>query len=254
MIYDYMHQTKVPDETCNPWKAKNEECKAANVCSNCSPPPGFLEAIQAGKDLSKMDMKGGCFAVPNFLGYGVKEYGTINGSTDMMKEIYARGPITCAMDADDDFMNGYSQNAETHDGVYVTAKRSNTTDHDVEVAGWGETASGIKYWVVRNSWGTYWGQAGWFKIQRGVNALKIESECTWAVPSFEEESLAVEGRVFGDYHTGAHEVPAAFGLAAARASSSAPLLLLAALASSTIGGAALLRRRGGAPRQPQLLG
>merc|ERR550525_2076977 len=90
-----MHKNKVSDESCNPWKAKNEECTASNVCSNCSPPPGFTKAIQDGKDVSKMsfDMAGGCFAVPEFIGYGVKEYGTINESTAMMKEIYARGPI-----------------------------------------------------------------------------------------------------------------------------------------------------------------
>merc|ERR1719396_224280 len=82
-----------------------------------------------------MDMAGGCFAVPEFIGYGVKEYGTINESTAMMKEIYARGPITCAMDADDDFMNSYSQNAEKNEGVYVTAKKSTSPDHDIEVRG-----------------------------------------------------------------------------------------------------------------------
>lgn len=32
---------------------------------------------------------------------------------------------------------------------------------------------------VRNSWGTYWGELGFFKVERGVNALQIESGDCW---------------------------------------------------------------------------
>jgi hypothetical protein len=35
---------------------------------------------------------------------------------------------------------------------------------------------------VRNSWGSYWGSLGFFKLQRGVNALQIESgDCWWVL-------------------------------------------------------------------------
>lgn len=54
-------------------------------------------------------------------------------------------------------------------------------NHDVEVVGWGETPAGIKYWVARNSWGTYWGEEGFFKIVRGINNMAIETECFFAV-------------------------------------------------------------------------
>lgn len=37
-----------------------------------------------------------------------------------------------------------------------------------------------RYWVIRNSWGTYWGEMGFFKMQRGVNALQLEAgDCWW---------------------------------------------------------------------------
>merc|ERR1711972_307722 len=77
-------------------------------------------------------------------------------------------------------------------------------DHVMEVAGWGTTASGIKYWVVRNSWGTYWGDMGWVKIRRGVNQHLIESECNWAVPDFSELETQLKSRVLGDYVHGTH--------------------------------------------------
>lgn len=79
------------------------------------------------------------------------------------------------------------------------------TDHVVVIAGYGEDSeTGMKYWVGRNSYGTAWGEGagtfrffiflflfilrllggGWFRLERGVNALNIESyPCHWAVPS-----------------------------------------------------------------------
>jgi len=54
-------------------------------------------------------------------------------------------------------------------------------DHDISVVGWG-IEDGTKYWLIRNSWGTYWGENGMFKLIRGINNLNIEGYCSWAEP------------------------------------------------------------------------
>ena len=53
----------------------------------------------------------------------------------------------------------------------------------MEITGWGETEAGLKFWRIRNSWGVYWGEQGWFRLAKGIDNLGVESqECSWATP------------------------------------------------------------------------
>ena len=36
--------------------------------------------------------------------------------------------------------------------------------------------------TVRNSWGEFWGEMGYAKVEKGSNALMLEGGCNWAVP------------------------------------------------------------------------
>ena len=49
----------------------------------------------------------------------------------------------------------------------------NTVDHAVVIVGYG-TSGGIPYWIVRNTWGTDWGESGYVRIKRGINYCNME--------------------------------------------------------------------------------
>ena len=128
----------------------------------------------------------------------------------------ARGPIVCGVAADLRFLLDYAKHLV--EGVYIdpsyfqaagrpAAHNASEIDHDVEITGWGVTPGGIPYWVARNSWGTYWGERGWFRLLRGSNHLFIESDCAWAVPDTSALADNLAGRYVGDYVSGEQTAP-----------------------------------------------
>ncbi|CAL6054727.1 Cathepsin_B [Hexamita inflata] len=61
-------------------------------------------------------------------------------------------------------------------GIYQHKFGSIEGGHAVVIVGYGEQ-NGTKYWDVRNSWGTSWGEKGYFRIVRGKNECDFEREC-----------------------------------------------------------------------------
>ena len=83
--------------------------------------------------------------------YTVEEYGSLSGEEAIINEIYRRGPVVCDIKVDSKFRD-YT------DGVYVGDQVQSVEElnHAISVVGWGEE-NGTKYWVLRNSWGSFWG-------------------------------------------------------------------------------------------------
>merc|ERR1712226_725246 len=52
-------------------------------------------------------------------------------------------------------------------------------DHGVAVVGFG--TDGKDYWILRNSWGTVWGEEGYMRIRRGKNTCGIANSASYPV-------------------------------------------------------------------------
>ena len=67
-------------------------------------------------------------------------------------------------------------------GIFEDTTNCTSMDHEISIAGYGTDPDHGDYWIGRNSWGTYWGEKGWFRLKRGSNNLGIETDCVWATP------------------------------------------------------------------------
>jgi len=108
-----------------------------------------------------------CVGLTHYPNATVSEFGHVSGADAMQKEIFARGPISCSVDgaALKEYTTG------------VASGESSSTNHAVTVVGWGTDSDGM-FWIVRNTWGEYWGEHGYARVRTG--SLGIESSCSWA--------------------------------------------------------------------------
>jgi cathepsin X len=167
-VYSYAAEKGIPPDTCNTYLAVDQSCSPKNSCFTCWPKPDGTSNCKRIKDYKRLV---------------VAEHGRVEGGREAMKaEIYARGPISCEIDATQglDKYNG---------GIYAEYNPSPQTNHLVSIVGW-EKQDDIEAWIVRNSWGEPFGEQGFFRIvtSAAFNGtgnlfnLGIESGCGWAVP------------------------------------------------------------------------
>ena len=113
-------------------------CSAINTCRTCNTFSAF-----GGK----------CVEIDEYPNATIAEYGTYSLDAYKIKaEIFARGPVAAGINAEPII--------DYHGGVYTDDNPEDKgINHIVSIVGWGLNETSQKqHWIIRNSWGEYWGE------------------------------------------------------------------------------------------------
>lgn len=84
----------------------------------------------------------------------------VERSEQALMEAVAQAPVAVAI-------SGYAKSFRFYNGgVYDSTDCGVNVDHAVLLVGYGTTPEGQDYWLVKNSWGTSWGDNGYGKLAR----------------------------------------------------------------------------------------
>jgi hypothetical protein len=82
-----------------------------------------------------------------------------NPTVDEIKAaIYKYGPVSVGVAVDDSF--------SSYTGGIFQGTGFTNLNHAVNIVGWGDG-----YWIMRNSWGTSWGENGYMRLKFGANGI-----------------------------------------------------------------------------------
>ena len=84
-------------------------------------------------------------------------------SEEALLQAVATQPVSVAID-------GYSPAFKSYSSGVFSGECGTNLNHAVTVVGYGTNDDGTKYWLIKNSWGTTWGENGYMKIQRDIQA------------------------------------------------------------------------------------
>jgi hypothetical protein len=118
---------------------------------------------------------------------GHKDVATNNDK--QLEAAVAQGPVSVAIEADKSIFQNY------HSGIITGTACGTQLDHGVLAVGFG-----ADYWIVKNSWGSSWGDQGYVKIGRTTSGPGVCG--IYQAASYPEAGSSVSAAAAGDYGPG----------------------------------------------------
>jgi cathepsin F len=149
-------------------------------CNGGDPPTAYQFVMSEGgleddSDYPYTAQDGTCNFQQNLVKVTISnwQYATQNSDEPTMQNNLVNwGPLSICVDAEpwQDYTGG----------VLMASDCSNSLDHCVQLVGYDMTQS-TPFWIVRNSWGTDWGENGYIRLQYGQDTCGVADEATSAI-------------------------------------------------------------------------
>jgi len=101
---------------------------------------------------------------------------------EMKEFLYKKGPVSVAFNANP--LQTYASGI-----IDLTSSQCPMSgiNHCALLVGYGnDSATGLDYWIVKNSWGKVWGESGYFRIRRGNGTCGINCYVITATVAFDD--------------------------------------------------------------------
>lgn len=96
---------------------------------------------------------------------GAPRWARLYGDEGALQELAVSQPVAVALEVSDPDFRHYRS------GVYAgSSSCGQRLNHAVTVVGYGADGGGQEYWVLKNQWGTGWGEGGYMRVARGNGA------------------------------------------------------------------------------------
>ena len=153
---NYLEEYGVASLACIPYKEQNTPDTSNTPSQKCS-----TTCTVSGVTMEKKFCKKGTTIM-------------LYGKERIKNEIYARGPVASSMTV-------WSDLSSYKTGVYKQTSGTKQGGHAIILIGWG-TENGAEYWIVQNSWGADWGDAGYFKQDMSDTNSAMGEYAVYCVP------------------------------------------------------------------------
>jgi len=155
------------------------QCGGGGGCEGAVPELAFNYTVQAGglSEIWEYPYLSGtsgqdedCYQPASFKRAMITGYVQVpsNDAAALIEAVFSIGPVGVSVDA--------STWSSYQSGIFDHCNRINPDiNHAVNVVGYG-ASNGTKYWLIRNSWGTMWGEDGYMRLLRHYDGTAVSDE------------------------------------------------------------------------------
>jgi len=157
------------------------DCYVGNGCRGGTPWNAMAYGVKHGVDTQAsypyQAKDGQCRFKPEKVGATFKGQVAVKRNETLEKQVVGTiGPVSVSIHV------GRPGFAHYKSGVYYDKECPRSVNHAVLIVGYGNL-DGRDYWLVKNSWGKFWGDHGYIRMARGFDMCNIAGGICYPVPS-----------------------------------------------------------------------